>query len=59
MDRCLAERHYLKPTDHNSLKGCEGLRKVMKFDLSAGAAVIQLSGVAEDAIKLVIFRATE
>ncbi len=46
---------YLKPKDHSGVKGCDTARKAMKFDLSAGPATIQLSGVTGNSIKLAVF----
>ncbi|MEW6766450.1 MAG: hypothetical protein AB1342_00315 [Pseudomonadota bacterium] len=46
---------YLKPKDHSGVKGCDIARKAMKFELSAGSATIQLSGVAGNAIRLAVF----
>lgn len=50
---------YLKAADHSSIRGCDGVRKSMKFDLAAGDAVIQLSGVAGNAIKMAVLPAAE
>jgi hypothetical protein len=55
----LQNGNYLKPKEFSGVKGCDGIRKVMKFDLPAGSASIQLSGVGENAIKLAVFRVTE
>ena len=46
--------HFLKPTAFSGATDCEGIRKTVKFDLSAAPFVIQISGVRENAISLVV-----
>lgn len=46
--------NYLKPTEVSGVTGCNGIRRTMKFNLAAGAATVQISGVAADAIKLAV-----
>ena len=48
---------YLKPKGFSGVSGCEGLHKVMKFDLATGPVTVQVSGVAKDAVNLVILPA--
>lgn len=50
---------YVRPSGHSGVKGCEGIRKSMKFDLGAGPATIQISGVAKDAINIAILPAAK
>lgn len=44
----------LKPKAFSGVAGCDGIRKTVKFDLVAGPAIIQISGVSEPAIKIAI-----
>jgi len=44
----------LKPMDISEASGCDGIERVLKFDLAAGATTIQVSSVAADAIRLAI-----
>jgi hypothetical protein len=46
--------HFLKPTAFSGATDCEGIRKTVKFDLSAAPFVIQISGVRENSISLVV-----
>jgi hypothetical protein len=46
--------HFLKPTAFSGATDCEGIRKTVKFDLSASPFVIQISGVRENSISLVV-----
>lgn len=50
---------FLKPKAHSGVHGCDGIRKTVKFDLAAGSAVIQVSGVAEPGIKIAVLPVTE
>ena len=43
---------YLKPKGFSGVTGCNGARKSVRFDLSAGPVTIQVSGVAKDAINV-------
>jgi hypothetical protein len=46
--------HFLKPTAFSGATDCEGIRKTVKYDLSAAPFVIQISGVRENSISLVV-----
>jgi hypothetical protein len=46
--------HFLKPTAFSGATDCEGIRKTVKFDLSASPFVIQISGARENSISLVV-----
>jgi hypothetical protein len=46
--------HFLKPTAFSGATDCEGIRKTVKFDLSASPFVLQISGVRENSLSLVI-----
>lgn len=50
---------FLKPKAFSGVTGCEGIRKTMKFDLVAGTATIQVSGVPEPSIKMAVMPVTE
>jgi hypothetical protein len=49
---------YLKPKGFSGVTGCNGARKSVRFDLSAGPVTIQVSGVAKDAINVAFTPAT-
>ncbi len=49
---------YLKPKGFSGVSGCEGIHKTMKFDLATGSVTVQLSGVAKEAVNLVILPAS-
>jgi hypothetical protein len=46
--------HFLKPTAFNGATDCEGIRKTVKFDLSARPFVFQISSVRQNSISLVV-----
>jgi hypothetical protein len=46
--------NFLKPTDSSGVSGCSGIRKILKFNLVAGPATVQISGVATHTIKLAV-----
>jgi hypothetical protein len=46
--------HFLKPTAFSGATDCDGIRKTVKFDLSATPFVIQISGSRENSISIVI-----
>ena len=48
--------HSLKPTAFSGATDCEGIRKTVKFDLSASPFVLQISGVRENSLAIVIQR---
>lgn len=55
----LQNGNFLKPKAFSGVTGCDGIRKVMKFDLMAGPVIVQVSGVAEPAIKMAVMPVTE
>ena len=55
----LQNGNFLKPKAFSGVTGCDGIRKIVKFDLAAGPAIIQLSGVAESTIKMTILPVAE
>ncbi|CAN5283946.1 hypothetical protein BH10PSE10_BH10PSE10_04120 [soil metagenome] len=50
---------FVKPKAFSGVTGCDGIRKAVKFDLVAGPAIIQISGVAEPAVKMAILPVIE
>jgi len=49
--------HFLKPTAFSCATDCDGLRKTMKYELSASPFVLQVSGTKEDSISIAILPA--
>src|SRR3954449_1733617 len=49
--------HFLKPTAFSGATDCDGLRKTVKFELSATPFVVQISGIKEDSISIAILPA--
>jgi hypothetical protein len=50
---------YLKPTAFSGVQGCDGIRKSVKFTLSAEPLTIQFSGVKSNSITFVVTPAAE
>lgn len=46
--------HFLKPTAFSGATDCEGIRKTMKYDLSASPFVLQISGARENSLSIAI-----
>jgi hypothetical protein len=46
--------HALKPKGFSSATGCEGIRKAMKYEISASPFVVQVSGARENALSVAI-----
>jgi hypothetical protein len=46
--------HFLKPKAFSGATDCDGIRKTMKYELSAGALVLQVSGARENSISIAI-----
>ena len=46
--------HFLKPTAFSGATDCEGIRKTVKFDLSATPFVLQISGVRDNSLSIAI-----
>src|SRR5271169_3461465 len=49
--------HFLKPKAFSGATDCDGIRKTMKYELSAGPFVLQVSGIKEDSISIAILPA--
>ena len=46
--------HFLKPKAFSDATDCDGIRKTMKYELSASPLVLQVSGIREDSISIAI-----
>ena len=46
--------HFLKPVAFSGATDCDGIRKTVKFELSASPFVLQISGTRENAISIAI-----
>ena len=46
--------HFLKPQGFSGATDCDGIRKTMKYELSASPFVLQVSGTKESAISIAI-----
>jgi len=49
--------HFLKPKAFSGATDCDGIRKTVKFELSASPFVVQISGTKENAISIAILPA--
>jgi hypothetical protein len=46
--------HSLKPKAFSGATDCDGIRKTMKYELSASPFVLQVSGTKEDSVSIAI-----
>jgi hypothetical protein len=46
--------HFLKPKAFSGATDCDGIRKTMKYELSASPLVLQISGAKENSISIAI-----
>jgi len=46
--------HFLKPVAFSGATDCDGIRKTMKYDLSASPFVLQISGARENSLSIAI-----
>ena len=46
--------HFVKPTAFSGATDCDGIRKTVKFDLTAAPFVLQISGARENSLSVVI-----
>jgi hypothetical protein len=46
--------HFLKPSAFSGATDCDGIRKTMKYEISANPFVLQVSGARENSISLAI-----
>jgi len=50
----IQDGHFLKPKAFSGATDCAGLRKTMKYEISASPLVLQISGTTEDSISIAI-----
>ncbi len=50
----MQDGHFLKPKGFSVATDCDGIRKTMKYELSASPLVLQISGTREDSISIAI-----
>ena len=48
------DRHFLKPKAFSGATDCDGIRKTMKYELSASPFVVQVSGTKEDSVSIAV-----
>jgi hypothetical protein len=46
--------HFLKPRGFSGATDCDGIRKTMKYEISASPFVLQVSGTKEDSVSIAI-----
>jgi hypothetical protein len=46
--------HFLKPKAFSGATDCDGIRKTMKYEMSASPFVLQISGTREDSVSIAI-----
>jgi hypothetical protein len=46
--------HFVKPKGFSGATDCDGIRKTMKYELSASPFVLQISGTKEDSLSIAI-----
>jgi hypothetical protein len=46
--------HFVKPKGFSGATDCDGIRKTMKYELSASPFVLQISGTKEDSVSIAI-----
>jgi hypothetical protein len=49
--------HFLKPVAFSGATDCEGIRKTMKYELSAQPFVLQVSGAKDNSLSIAILPA--
>ena len=49
--------HFLKPKAFSGVTDCDGIRKTVKFELSASPFALQVSGTKEDSVSIAILPA--
>jgi hypothetical protein len=50
----MQDGHFLKPKAFSGATDCEGIRKTMKYEISANPFVLQISGTKEDTVSVAI-----
>jgi hypothetical protein len=46
--------HFLKPKAFSGATDCDGIRKTMKYEISASPLVVQISGTKGDSVSVAI-----
>jgi hypothetical protein len=46
--------HFLKPKAFSGATDCDGIRKTVKYELSAGPFVLQITGTKADSVSVAI-----
>jgi hypothetical protein len=50
----LQDGHFVKPKAFSGATDCDGIRKTMKYEISASPFVLQVSGTKEDSVSIAI-----
>jgi hypothetical protein len=50
----IQDGRFLKPKAFSGATDCDGIRKTMKYEISAGPLVLQVSGTKEDSVSIAI-----
>jgi len=50
---------FLKARSFSGVQGCDGIRKVVKFELTAAPFTVQISGVPTDSIAVAVMPASD
>ena len=50
----IQDRHFLKPRAFSGATDCDGIRKTMKYEISASPFVLQVSGTREETVSIAI-----
>jgi hypothetical protein len=50
----LQDGHFLRPKGFSGATDCDGIRKTMKYEISASPFVLQISGTKEDSVSVAI-----
>jgi hypothetical protein len=53
----MPDGHFLKPKAFSGATDCEGIRKTMKYEISASPFVLQISGAREDSVSIAVLPA--
>jgi hypothetical protein len=53
----MQDGHFLKPKAFSGATDCDGIRKTMKYEMSASPLVLQISGAREDSVSIAILPA--
>ncbi len=49
--------HFLKPRAFSGATDCDGIRKTMKYELSANPLILQISGIKDESVSIAIIPA--